>query len=709
MSAQGTAVLEPLERAAMERLLNPRSVAIVGASDRPGALGASVLKNLVDRGFSGEIHLVNPKREEIGGRRCVPDVAALPEDVDVAVLAIPQAAVLDAVRELAQRRCGAAVIFSAGFAEGGPEGLARQEELARIARDSGMVIEGPNCLGLVNFDANVALTFVELPEARARGDRKVGIVSQSGAMAAVLATTMIAREVPLSCYISTGNEAASGVEDYVAHLAEDPAIGVIAMIVEQFRKPAAFLAAARAARERGKLVVLLHPGSSEAGRESAATHTGAMAGDHAVMRTLVEHAGVILVDGLEVLGDVTEIAIRCPSLPSGSVGIISESGALKAMMLDGAEALGLELPKLTDADSPALREALPSFVPVSNPLDITAQGLVDPTLYNRTIAALGEERRIETILVPLIQTDTHTSHVKFSAVAKAIAELGGRKPLIVAGVDEGGGVLGDDVAAIRALGSPYFPTPERALKALACLAWYGAHSSGLTDRTAISIAGPAAGETIPEYRAKQLLAPHGLTFSRGALAGSLEAAQEIAAGIGYPVVLKAQAAALSHKSDAGGVAIGIADSAALAAAWGKMEADVQAARPGLVLDGILVEAMAPRGVEMIVGARRDPDWGAVILVGFGGVAAELLHDAVLLPPDLSRAEIKTRILSLRMAPLLQGFRGAPIADVDALAGMVETLAVLVRGTPGIGELDLNPVLVLPEGKGVIALDALISG
>ncbi|WP_395397328.1 acetate--CoA ligase family protein [Novosphingobium sp. BL-8A] len=709
MSGQATAVLEPIERAAIDRLLNPRSVAVIGASDRPGALGASVLKNLVDRGFAGDIHLINPKREEIGGRRCVPDVAALPEGVDVAVLAIPQAAVLGAVRELAARRCGAAVIFSAGFAEGGPEGLAQQEELARIAREAGMVIEGPNCLGLVNFDANLALTFVELPEARAKGDRKVGIVSQSGAMAAVLATTMIARDVPLSCYISTGNEAASGVEDYVAHLAEDPAIGVIAMIVEQFRKPAAFLAAARSARDRGKLVVLLHPGSSEAGRESAATHTGAMAGDHAVMQTLVEQAGVILVDGLEELGDVTEIALRCPALPTGGLGIVSESGALKAMMLDGAEALGLALPKLADGDSPALRAALPPFVPVSNPLDITAQGLVDPTLYNRTIAALGEEDRIETIFVPLIQTDTHTSHIKFAAVAEALAALGGRKPLIVAGVDEGGGVLAEDVAAIRKFGSPYFPTPERALKALARLVAYGERSGSVTERAPVMLTGPAAGEVIPEYRAKRLLAPHGVAFSEGALAVSLAEAQEIAARIGYPVVLKAQAASLSHKSDAGGVAIGLADAAALAAAWSKMQSDVRQARPGLVLDGLLVEAMAPRGVEMIVGARRDPDWGAVILVGFGGVAAELLNDVVLLPPDLPAAEIKARILSLRMAPLLQGFRGAPPADIDALAAIVEALAAVVRGTPEIGEIDLNPVLMLPEGEGAIALDALISG
>lgn len=206
----------------LERLLRPRSVAIIGASDKPGALGASVLANLERQGFGGTIHLVNPKRSEIGGRPCVASVDDLPEGVDAAVLAIPRVAVLDTIRGLVRRKVGAAVVFAAGFAEDGPQGLADQQEIGRIAAEAGMVVEGPNCLGLVNFIDSVSLTFIEMPEARATGDRRVGIVSQSGAMAAVLATTMIARDVPLSCYISTGNEAASGVEDYLAHLVAAP-------------------------------------------------------------------------------------------------------------------------------------------------------------------------------------------------------------------------------------------------------------------------------------------------------------------------------------------------------------------------------------------------------------------------------------------------------------------------------------------------------
>ena len=706
-SGAGDVAVEARQSLALDRLLRPGSVAIVGASDKPGALGASVLANLVRQGFAGAIHLVNPKRSEIGGRPCVASVDDLPEGVDAAILAIPRAGVLDAIRGLARRKVGAAVIFAAGFAEDGPQGLADQQEVARIAAEAGMVVEGPNCLGLVNFVDRVSLTFIEMPEARAQGDRRVGIVSQSGAMAAVLATTMIARDVPLSCYISTGNEAASGVEDYLSHLIDQPETSVIALIVEHFRAPARFLEAAHRARVAGKRIVLLHPGRSAAGAASAATHTGAMAGDHAVMRVHVEHAGVIVVESLEELGDVVEIAARCAALPSGGTGVIAESGAFKAMMLDLSEDLGLLLPSLADADSPALRAALPDFVPVSNPLDVTAQGLVDPGLYGRTIAALLEDARIGAILVALIQTDTGTSRIKFDAVATAL-EGGVAKPVIVAGVDEGGGVRDEDIARLRALGVPYLPTAERAMRALARIVGQRRRDIAPTSGADAAIAGLSPDVTIPEYRSKELLGARGIAFPPFALAATVAEAQAAAERLGYPVVLKAQAAALPHKSDAGGVIVGLKDAAAVAEGWALLHANIAASRPGLVLDGVLVEKMAERGVELIVGARNDPAWGPVILVGFGGVTAELLHDVRLLPAGLSIGEIEAEIRQLRMAPLLEGFRGAEPMDIAAVAATVQALGAVVAATPAIREIDLNPVMVYPKGRGVLALDALIS-
>ena len=698
---------EGFRRVAIERLLRPKSVAIVGASDKPGALGASVLSNLERNGFDGEIYPINPKRDEIAGRKCLASVDDLPEGVDVAVLAIPRVAVLDAVKGLAGRKTGAVVIFSAGFAEGGEEGLVEQREIGRIARESGMVIEGPNCLGLVNYVDSIPLTFVET-DAKKPGDRPaIGIVSQSGAMAAVLAVMIASRDLGLSFSVSTGNEAASGVEDYVEYLIDDPATQVISMIVEQFRKPQRFLAAAKRARLAGKIIVLLHPGKSSAARESAATHTGAMAGDYQVMRTKVQRAGVVFAETLEELADIAEIAIRCPSLPKGGTVVLGESGAFKALTLDLCEELGLDLPKIHDADSPALRAALPDFVGVSNPLDLTAQGLVEPDLYYRTLAAVFGDDRFGSIVMGIIQTDPVTSGIKIPPILRTVSELKPTKPLIFAGLDEGAAVPADYIAQLRSFGIPYFPSTERVFRAI----------KRLTDLTARDFAENGAAPlpakdlpvhgVVPEYRAKAILAPLGIPFPKRRFASSADAAVAAADAIGYPVVIKAQSAQLSHKSDAGGVLLGLADANSVRAAYQQLLDNVAAYDAGITLDGALVEGMGKRGVELIVGARSDPDWGPVILAGFGGVTAEILQDVRLLTPDLTTDAIVAELHQLKQAALLRGFRGSPALDVGAVAEVIATLGRLLLAEPSIREVDLNPVIVYPAGEGVVALDALM--
>lgn len=703
---------ETVTRPAIERLLRPRSIAVVGASDKPGALGASVIANLDRNGFAGAVYPINPKRATIGARACLPDIAALPDGIDVAVLAIPRAGVLAAVRDLAARGVGSAVIFSAGFAEGGEEGLAEQRALAAIAADAGMTVEGPNCLGLVNHLDGAPLTFVETRVSPpVAGQLGIGIVSQSGAMAAVLGTVFQSRELGLTLSVSTGNEAASGVEDYVAWLIEEPATQVIAMIVEQFRKPAAFLAAARAAHAAGKTIVLLHPGRSAAARESAATHTGAMAGDHDLMRLLVAQAGVVLAETLEELADIAEIAARCAVLPEQGVAVLGESGAFKALMLDLAEGLGLALPVLSDADAPALRAALPAFVGVSNPLDMTAQGLVEPDLYARTLAALLGDARIGAVVIGIIQTDPVTTGIKvpplLAALDAAADDPGMRMAVIFAGLDEGAPIPAAEIAALRARGVPCFPSSERALRAVARLVARPPLGMVAAVDRGMALDLSAVGGVIPEHRAKALLAAAGFAFPAARLATNVDAARVAADEIGYPVVLKAQSAALSHKSEAGGVSVGIADHDALTAAWARMTADVHQYLPGVALDGILIEAMAMRGLEMIVGARRDPDWGAAVLVGFGGVQAEVLKDVCLIAPGMTREAIAAAIRGLRSAALLDGWRGGPAFDVQALAIAVERLGAVMQANPRITEVDLNPVILYPEGQGVLALDALM--
>lgn len=697
-------IAKPATRS-LERLLRPRSVAIVGASDKPGALGASVLANLERHGFSGDIHLINPKRETIAGRPCLRAIEDLPQGVDAAVLAIPGGAVLETVRALAARGVGAAVVFSAGFAEGGEEGLAAQHEVARIAAEHGMVIEGPNCLGMTNYVDGIPLTFVETPALRLDGRTGIGIVSQSGAMAVVLGTTLMSKELGISLSVSTGNEAASGVEDYVDYLLDDPDTRVIGMIVEQFRSPKRFLALAARARVLGKPIVLLHPGTSSAARESAATHTGAMAGDWQVMKTLVERAGVVLVDGLEQLGDVLDLAIRAGTIPAGGTAVLTESGAFKALTLDLCEAIGLDLPAPGEDSAAQLRAAVPDFIPVSNPMDLTAQALVDPDLYRRTLAPLLADDRFGSVVLGIIQTDLVTARLKFEPIIDAIRMLKPAKPVIFAGLDEGAPVPPAYLHALRELGVSYFPSPDRAFRALAKLG--AARDFAVAADEPITAALPLTGGVIPEYRAKQSLAPLGIPFPKGGFATSFEEAEAIAARIGYPVVLKAQAGALSHKSDAGGVVLNLADAEALAEGWARLHADVAHHVPGLVLEGVLVEAMGARGVELIIGARNDPDWGPVILIGFGGVQAEILQDVRLLPPDLTPDAIRAELRKLKGGALLDGWRGSPALDVEAVAGIVTRIGRMLRGTPSIREVDLNPVIVYPKGKGAVALDALI--
>ena len=691
----------------IDRLIRPTSVAVVGASDKPGALGTTLLSNLDKNAFRGAIYPINPNRETLGGRNCLKSVAELPEGVDCAVLAIPRAFVLNAVRGLAERRVGAVVIYSAGFAEGGEEGLAEQREIAQIAQANGMVIEGPNCLGCVNYVDKVPLTFVETL-CRQPSGTAVAVVSQSGAMAAVLATTLLARDVPVSYTVSTGNEAASGVEDYVNWLVDDPHTKVVAMIVEQFRNPKAFLAAARALRKAGKLVVLLHPGTSSAARESAATHTGAMAGDYKVMRAYVERAGVVFAETLEELGDISEIAVRTPALPKAGTAVIGESGAFKALTLDLAEQLGLPLAQLGDDDSPALRTALPDFVPVSNPLDITAQGLSQPSIYTDTITAMLDDDRVGCVVAAIIQSDPFTCTIKFPPIMAALAGRSITKPVIFAGLDEGADVPPERIAALREAGIAWLPSTERCFRAIARLTALSVRDLSDSSIEPLPIDSLADHHgVIPEYKAKALLASQGIIFPSGRFAATADEAITAANAIGYPVAMKAQAAALGHKSDAGGVILELADAGAVRAAFDRIYANVASYSAAIQLDGVLIEAMGSMGTEMIIGAKNDPEWGPVILAGFGGVTAEILQDVCLITPDMGEEQVIDKLLSLKQAPLLTGWRSSPALDLSALAKLIIRTGQIMIGNPEIQEIDLNPVILHPVDEGVVPLDALM--
>lgn len=700
---------QPATRDKLNRLLRPRSVALIGASATPGSLGQSVLNNLVRAGYSGDTYLVNPKRPVIQGRACLGSVDELPANIDCAVLAIPGSAVLASARACAARGVGSIIVFSAGFAEGGEAGLAAQQELARIARDNDMIVEGPNCLGMVNYVDSIPLTFVVTPPQQKTDAMGAAIVSQSGALAAVIAVNMRRHAIPLTYSVSTGNEACTGVEDFIEYLIGDKATRVLALIVEQFRQPKRFLELARKARAAGQFVVLLHPGRGNAARASAATHTGAIAGDYDVMHTLVTDAGVIHVESMEELVDVSQILARCRELPRGGAAIFAESGAFKALALDLCEQVGLGLPALSSTAEEALREALPAFIPATNPLDLTAQALVDPSLYRRTLSPVLEDDCFGSVLLAIILTDAQTTKLKLPPILDAIRTLKPQKPVVFAGLDEGAPFDFPELEALRDLGVACFPSPERAMRALAYVSALSARpaASGIARKGNFSIPALPPG-LLAEHPSKQILARLGIPIPAGRLARNLEEAIKIAGEIGFPVALKAQAAALPHKSDAGGVILGLASESDLRDGWSLLHHNLRQSSPDLALDGVLVEQMGSKGVEMIVGARNDPEWGPVLLVGFGGILAEAVSDVRLLAPNLSRGAIEAELRLLRCSKLLCGFRGGPALDVGAIADVVLRLGELMCAVPAIEEIDINPLVAYPQGSGVVALDALIS-
>jgi acetate---CoA ligase (ADP-forming) len=694
-------------RSGIERLLKPKSVAIAGISSKPGSLAAIVLENLRGFGFAGDIHLIHPTQPELHGLRCVRSAWDLPDGIDCVVLAIPVSGVLDAVKGCAARGVGGVIIFSAGFAETGPEGRAVQDEIAAIAHAHDMAIEGPNCLGFVNYVDGIPLTFAATDPSPLAG-QGIAVVSQSGAMAAAIRAALHSHDLGVSMSVSTGNEAATGVEDFIEFLLSFPQTRAIALVVEHIRNPRRFLDLARQARERGIVLLMLHPGRSLAARASAQTHTGALAGDYEVMRTEVEREGVLVVETLEELVDLADCVIRCAKRPFGGVAVLGESGAYKALTLDYCETLGLSLPQPEGAAAAALNSIAPGLIVSSNPLDLTAQGLVEPGLYGRALDHLMAHPDCGSLLVTIILSSPQMAARKMPPVIEAMHRWSDMRTVVFAMLGEDTPVPAEIVRAVRASGVPFFRSPERALRALARFtAWAN------TTHRAETSAPPRMSERlpsgiIPEYAAKNVLAAAGLPMPERCLVTDIEAALAAARKIGFPVALKAQSPALPHKSDVGGVILNLVDDIALRAGWERLHANLAASASGVPIDGILVEAMSKPGLELILGARRDPDWGPVLAIGLGGVLTELLRDVRLLSVDLTIPEIKQALRNLKGAALLDGFRGEPPRDVDALAATIAKLAAFMRAHPEVREIDINPLVAFREGEGVVALDALMS-
>jgi acyl-CoA synthetase (NDP forming) len=695
-------------------IFTPASIAIVGASADPRSFGGFVLANLERFGYPGQIHLVSRSSTEINGRNCVATIDQLPKGIDLAVLAIPEGGVLDAVGALAARGVRAAVLFASGYAEAGEEGVAKQQALAAAAKAAGILLVGPNCMGFTNFADRVPLTFEPIEAPPMVTEPGIGVVAQSGFMAANLRDALVSRGLPVRAIFSTGNEVSVSIEDVLAHYIADSQVSVITVYVEQIRRPALFLQLAEQARAAGKPIVLLMPGRSERAREAAQSHTGALAGDHASATAALQRQAVVVVESLDELFDASAILVRHPRPASGGLAFMTGSGALKNIALDFADDIDLALPALTAATTAQLKSMLPAYAVAENPLDYTTIGVRQPGLIGEIVDVMLADASIGSLLLCIPVGPMVAQRDKAEHIVPALARAG--KPAVLVLTGDAGPIEPFFLDAIRASGVPFFRSADRALRALRRIADYSEalqraeRASRVPLAAAIPLPGavPANG-IFAEYQGKAWLAQACLAVPQGELASSADHAVAVARRIGFPVVLKAQASELPHKSDVGGVLVGLADEAALRAGWDQLFASVKHHRPELVLDGALVEAMGPRGLELVVGAKRDADWGPVVLVGLGGIWIEALKDVRLIPADMAEEDIVVELTRLKAAVVLRGIRGSAAVDLQAIAKVVAQVGAQMRANPELLEIDINPLVAYAQGSAqpVLALDALV--
>ncbi|TMJ37152.1 MAG: acetate--CoA ligase family protein [Alphaproteobacteria bacterium] len=635
---------------AVARFLRPRSIAIVGISARAGSAGQVILQSLKLNNFAGDIHLVGRSSEPIDGRPVLKSADELPAGVDLAVFTLPAAAVREAVEACARRKVGSAMIFAAGFAEVGDR--TTQDTVTATARAAGLAVVGPNCLGVTNNVDGIWLHMLHVREARRGVEGGVAFVGQSGGLLGHFQRAADGLGLPLSYVISTGNEAGLEGTDFLQFLAEDRATRVIAIYCEEIRRPADFLAACRRARAAGKPIVLMLAGRGAKARKAAQSHTGALVGDWVTIRTQAEHAGAIVVSTMDEMMDLTQILARYPTPPAKGPGILTASGAYVGLTNDFAEEIGLELPELEPDTLKKLSAVLPTFGNYGNPLDVTAGFSLDA--LSMATKALIDDPNVGMLFISF----PISTAIQVRNFNKGMADSPKPKVLVA---------LGDTWQLLPRLGK-------------------GAQ---------------------PEWLGKKMLAAAGVRVPDGDLARTADEAVAVARRIGYPVVLKAQAAALSHKTEAGGVVLNLANESAVRVAWDTLVGNVKRAAPDITLDGVLIEKMSAKGIELMVGAKRDPSWGTVLLVGLGGIWVEALGDVQPLPADADAAQIIEALRKLRSANLLAGFRGAPPADIEAVAQVVMAISRLMQSVPELTEIDVNPLMVQAKGQGVIALDALM--
>ena len=701
---------QPYLRAEMTRLLAPQSVAVIGATERKGAFGHRVIGNL--GAFDGRLHLVNARYREIEGRPCYPDLAALPEVPDCVFIAVAREAVEPIVAQCAAAGVGGAVVVASGYTETAkPDRIAAQERLVALARGAGTRLVGPNTIGVLNYVSGAGLTFSAMPERRPLAPHAIGIVSQSGSLGFSLAQA-VERGTSISHVLTAGNSCDVDVADHVAYLATDPACRAIACVFEGMANPLRMIRAAELCWEAGKPLVMYKMATGRAGAAAAMSHTGSLAGSNEAYAAGFARAGVVQVDRLEALVEAAAFFAKAPAPSASGVAVVATSGGATIMAADKAELHGVALPQPGPAAAEILAARIPEFGSARNPCDVTAQVITDPGSLLACVDALLADPAFGALV---------TSHAY--AYASATERLG-----VFSGSAAAHGKIVCNVWAPEWLGGPgareseadphiaLFHSMDRCFATLA--AWHrraalyarpardAAARITTPSAEAAALVRAAPHQIMAESQSKRVLALYGIPVTADCLVRTPAEAVEAADAIGYPVVLKVESPDIPHKTEAGVVRLGLRDAAAVQAACAAI-LDAAASLPGRpVVEGVLVQPMLPPGVELLIGARVDPQFGPLIVVGFGGIWVELLKDSALALAPVQPDEAQAMLLGLRSAALLQGFRGSEPVDIPRLAEIICRASELVSDLRHeIAEMDINPLIC--TGSRITAVDGLI--
>lgn len=695
----------------LDRLLRPRSVAVVGASDSPGKVGYTVLRNLKTYGFPGALHAVNPGRETVQGLQCYGRLEALPERPDLVVVCTPAATVAGLVESCGRLGVPGMVVLSAGFGESGPKGRDLERDLRQaIAHHPDLRVIGPNCLGIMSIGAKLNASFAAGMPALGR----VALLSQSGALCTAILDWAKLEGIGFSYFLSMGNMLDVGVADLLDYLAADPGVDSVVLYLESITNAREFMSAARAFT-REKPIVAYKSGRFQESARAASSHTGAMAGVDDVYEAAFQRAGIVRVHEVDDMFACAELLART-RLPQGPrLGIVTNAGGPGVMACDALLAAGGKLAELSPAIMERLDGVLPPFWSHNNPVDVL--GDASPDRFAAATGIVLEDAAVDAvlaILTPQAMTDP-------TATAYAVARLVARadKPVLTAWM--GGSSLTEGIAALHASSVPTFSTPERAVSAFMRLVEYARRREILLETpraVPLDLALPRpelrgrvaalVGEGVSqlsERQSKELLALYGIRVSRTLQAATAEDAVRAARDLGFPVVLKIDSPQITHKSDVRGVLLDLANEEQVRRGFAEIVANAQRLRPSAEIRGVTVQPMIALadGVSLIVGAKRDPVFGPVILVGAGGVTAELLSDRALELPPLNERLARRMLESLRSWKLLDGYRGKPKVALDQLTEALMRFSYLVADVPELVEADINPLIVTPSE--VIAVDA----